>query len=149
MITLCFYVLHRACFFGFEDVRGLYFAREPYLDHPTCVKLPFFLMKSKAAAFRSTMTDAHLSACLRPATTCYTPDNEKLATSSPCPDPIKVITPFFEMENVCLPYTSEFMQFNTQQGLEFEAGGSCVVKGDLKWKRNTEPLFESFRRACS
>lgn len=39
------------------------------------------IIKSK---YRATMTDDHLAACLRLATSSYTPDYEKLASSSQC-----------------------------------------------------------------
>jgi len=47
----------------------------------TCVVLAFSHVKSIKSKYRTT-TDNHLVACLRLATSCYTPDCEKLAPSS-------------------------------------------------------------------
>lgn len=44
----------------------------------------FSHMKIIKSKYRSTMTDDHLAACLRLATSSYTPDYEKLASSSQC-----------------------------------------------------------------
>ncbi|XP_067937246.1 general transcription factor II-I repeat domain-containing protein 2A-like [Watersipora subatra] len=44
----------------------------------------FSYMKIIKSKYRSTMTDDHLLACMRLATTCYYPDYKKLAASSQC-----------------------------------------------------------------
>lgn len=64
----------RRCAMNFTALFGSTYLCESAFSHMKIIK----------SKYRSTMTDDHLVACLRLATSCYNPDYEKLASSSQC-----------------------------------------------------------------